>query len=938
MKMFVLISGWLGLLMSTVCVASPATERLAVIADNSIAASDREVHYNAGAKSVVRIKGIQHILIFKFDLDPIRGWRVHRARLYLHAVREHRLRTIGLSTISSDWQEGAGTDKAAEGGSSFSHAVYPHRRWAGEQSDFTDVSFGAGYTRYAFVEVRSQPDDWLEIEVSSHLVAAMLSGASYGLAVSDETGQTRWNNDVHSREDHEFAPYLVVEGEPAGEGPPPGVTVGQVQPEPRAATLRTGAVRLDFTNPSPGEHQSQAFAYRLEMRADGSSDWVEVARYLIPFAEAPGTRQSLTVPGLKPDTRMNFRLTMLDEAGIASAPTVFSGRSSPAKSLPQPLPDMANFARASTTATSVFAVPDTVKVDPISGDLLEVSDDAAYRRHNTVWDGQTVHLMAARNEVVGFQLAIEATGIDSVVVSDWTGDVGVIPASQFRWYRVWWVRDGDQWFPEVALPLNLPPQEPISRQRYTILWGDLLVPKDAVPGEYQGTLTLTVDERTVDIPLRLRVWRLTLPDQPRFVVDLNGYSSVARQFGMRSNTPEGIAIEHAYHRLAHAHRSTLDLLPYSQSGLPQEGWVPPVENEGGTLRIQDWSDYDAHYGPLFDGSAFTEPPGQGTPLHHQYLPFHENYPMPIESHYAANRFDGSYPELIARHALEAPPIEDAFTSAYQQGFKEGVRAFVRHFREQGWTSVEMHCYLNNKYYYKNPDQGGRGTSWWLLDEPMHRDDWRALTFFGRLFKDAVRESDVGIPFRYRCDISRPQWVRDPDAFLPLVDLMVVSREFFRKNQRCLEYQRRYGTSFWHYGTANGIGESNLNAEAWAVKAFLLGADGILPWNTIGTDRSFERPTPTALLYPGKRFGLNSPLASLRLKALRRGQQDVEYLLALAERFSYDREQLAFAVAQRLNLTARTETQFVDDAGSTVFEGLRAEDFFALRQSIAAALE
>ncbi|MBM4086901.1 MAG: hypothetical protein FJ272_19100, partial [Planctomycetes bacterium] len=196
-------------LAAAVSAAEPLSRRLAVIADNSIAAAEKEVDHNAGAKSVLRMKGIQHILVFKFDLAPIRGWRVQRTRLYLHAVREHRLRTIGLSTIASDWQEGAGADKPTDGGSCFTHAVYRSQRWAGEQSDFTDVTFGAGHTLYAFVDLKALPDGWLEIDVPPKLVAAMLSGASYGLAVSDEKGQTMWNNDIHSREQRQFAPYLI---------------------------------------------------------------------------------------------------------------------------------------------------------------------------------------------------------------------------------------------------------------------------------------------------------------------------------------------------------------------------------------------------------------------------------------------------------------------------------------------------------------------------------------------------------------------------------------------------------------------------------------------------------------------------------------------------------------------------------------------------------
>ena len=76
---------------------------------------------------------------------------------------------------------------------------------------------------------------------------------------------------------------------------------------------------------------------------------------------------------------------------------------------------------------------------------------------------------------------------------------------------------------------------------------------------------------------------------------------------------------------------------------------------------------------------------------------------------------------------------------------------------------------------------------------------------------------------------------------------------------------------------------------------------------------------------------------MRLKALRRGEQDVEYLIALARRFGYDREQIAYEVARFLDLRARTEERFVDDAGRTVFESLRPEDFFKLRYAIGTIL-
>ena len=127
------------------------------------------------------------------------------------------------------------------------------------------------------------------------------------------------------------------------------------------------------------------------------------------------------------------------------------------------------------------------------------------------------------------------------------------------------------------------------------------------------------------------------------------------------------------------------------------------------------------------------------------------------------------------------------------------------------------------------------------------------------------------------------------------------------------------------------------SEAWALKAYLMGADGILPWNSIGRMKAFEEPTPTALIYPGKRLGIPKPLASFRLKALRRGQQDVEYLNLLALKTGWDRDQIAHAVMNLIGLKGEEREEYAEDAGRLVFESLSPENFEKLRCSIAQLL-
>jgi hypothetical protein len=830
--------------------ASPV--RLECVADTNVSSFPSERGFNYGASSHARLKGIEMLMLARFDTAPIRGWEVDRATLFLHVDGEDRLRTIGLSTVAVEWEEGQGNGAPADRGATFEWAEHRKRRWGGRQGDFTDAVFTRQGTRAAYSELRRGRDGWIEVDVPGALVEAMAAGASHGLAVSDETGQTRWNNSVHTREQAGFAPYLVVEGSPAALAAPP---------RPRPAPVR--------------------------------------ARPAVP-----------TVVEL------------------------------PRPAVPQPAPR-----RASPTAgLRVWAYGECEKADPITGNLLEEVQLAKApagraRERNTVWDGASVRGAGARGETVAFQLCVEpgtgqAAGVQ-VKPSDLSSPGrGRIPAAAVRLFRDWYVKDGE-WYPEVAVPLAGPfsipdAQNRVPGQRNQSLFVEIQVPRGTPPGVYRGTLNATAQGvASVGVPVVLTVLDFELPDRLSFEVDLNAYGA-----------PGDAETELRYHRLAHEHRATLNILGYSQNGNAYPGYVPPLEGSGQSLRVKDWTEFDRRFGRYFDGSAFAGLPRGSVPVTHAYLPFCEGWPSDIRRHYRFTPTTAAYPDLITEHALRAPPVEEALDETFKQEFQAIVAEFTRHFQAKGWTQTAFQFYLNNKYYYKDPQQGGRGSSWWLLDEPMHRDDWLALRFFGRMFKESVREA-LGPPsprdprMLFRADISRPQWQRD--WLDGLVDLMCVSGEFYSKNDLCMDMKRRQRIEFWHYGTGNDIRASNLTAEAWALKAYLAGGDGLLPWDTIGRDDAYEKPTPTAILYPGARFGLPGPLASLRLKALRRGQLDVEYLVLLAKKRGWSREQTAAAVAPLLDLSVRTRERFIDDAGTPLFDNLSSEQLARVRASVAAAI-
>ena len=88
--------------------------------------------------------------------------------------------------------------------------------------------------------------------------------------------------------------------------------------------------------------------------------------------------------------------------------------------------------------------------------------------------------------------------------------------------------------------------------------------------------------------------------------------------------------------------------------------------------------------------------------------------------------------------------------------------------------------------------------------------------------------------------------------------------------------------------------SNVANRAWSIDAWLFGADSVLPWLAIGPDEAFDKAEAAeqAVFYPGKRFDHNGFVGSLRMKAFRDGQQDVECLILLAKQLGATRKDLA----------------------------------------------
>lgn len=928
------------------------TVRLKCIADTNLSSYPSEVEFNYGRATHLRLKGVEMLALFRFDLGPLKGMHIQRATLFLrYAGAERKLRVLGFSTVAVPWEEGTGAGERKEGECCFKARALNKEDWAWPGSDFTDVSYTAGNTLASYSEITELKDGWISAPVDPRIVQAMVAGVSWGMAVSDETGETHANNDVCSREVAGSEPYLVVEAEKSRLDHAGPIVAVHAEPDVQQADFQHGAIKVTVTAPP------NAFGYAVRAITETADLGTLLPQWVLPLAQ-PGAEQTFVIGDLPPSGSVTLLMAARSETGTLGPQKTLRCKASPALAMPAPLavppPELALAVAPPGGPLQVWAYPDTGKVHPVSGNLLEEvglnayagTPAGSYRAHNAVWAGGRVQLQGARGEIIGFHLVVASdaprTGITVQASERFVNPAdgrSITPGISL--YRDWYVKDSE-WMPEACIPLAGPIAIPASDnaipgQRNQSLFVDLVIPRDAQPGTYVGSISVRAPGvPEVKVAIVLKVNPLVLPDTLSFDVSLNTYGTMGHLFGLNDASPEYLALERSYHRMAHFHRATLAVLGYSHSGNISTGYAPPLEGSGANRRVADWNAWDAHFGPYLDGSAFADLPRPGVPITHMYLPFHEDWPSDIRRYYRYVPSTTRYPDVIVEHALKAPPIEQAMDPAFAQEFKAVLDDFAQHILQKGWTRTRFQLYLNNKYYYRDAALGGRGTSWWLLDEPNHRDDWLALAYFARLLAEARKGWRTQVPIIFREDVSRPQWQRD--TLDGLVDLMVVGGgEFFTRTRRLAQMKQKWGVQFWTYGSCNDVKESNIAEEVWAVRAWLAGADGIVPWQTVGDDAAFDKPEATAILLPGRRFGIEGPIASERLKALRRGEQDVEYLRLLQRAKGWTREQVAAAIAPILHIDAAFVPGSGEDAGTLLVKRASAEDFANMRSAIAAAL-
>jgi hypothetical protein len=534
--------------------------------------------------------------------------------------------------------------------------------------------------------------------------------------------------------------------------------------------------------------------------------------------------------------------------------------------------------------TRVFVLDDSVKMSA-DGRLLSLVELEGYSVSNPAWNGKVVTLEGARREMVAFQVMIQsgtgATQRAGLELTDLSSDAGgVIPADRFSTFREWYVpvtvpsvspggSAGRGEYPDALIPAATPgwglPVD-VAAGRTQGIWVDCAIPDGARAGIYRGTLTVRSGERTLArLGVQLTVHDFAIPVERhlRWRIGYSGWESVPERLGVPEGSPEWLHLEEDLYRLVWEGHRAVPTTHYHGIRLPTRG-------SGEDLSI-DWSGFDRRFGRYLDGSAFTD----RQPINVFSLPINpaRGWPVAVPSD----------PSKLGAATLTA-----------------ASRLTARHWDEKGWRLADAFAYVADE---PGPD-GYAGIR--AACAAIRRGDPRirtAVAFYEDFSGNARRlvEEFSGLVTAW-------------DVAADHVDLSAL-RSAQARGDSVGVYQ---GGEPYLGGEA--LDDDGLALTTWPWIAWRYGLDSLFLYNMTEWDyarlsrakvewaggkreiwenplnQSWATNSQGVLVYPGPYVGIRGVVPSIRLKQIRRGMQDYEYLWMVARG---GRRAMADDVARRL---------------------------------------
>jgi hypothetical protein len=521
----------------------------------------------------------------------------------------------------------------------------------------------------------------------------------------------------------------------------------------------------------------------------------------------------------------------------------------------------------------VWAIDDgeKIKKDDIDNPLAE-------DYNNAVWKDSTIHLFGAGNEIIAFQLIIQAESggakdVD-VKVNDLVNGNAVIPGSESgssdpfdyngryielftehylnvtkRTPPLWFYLPGAApsnyytgWLPDCLIPFSAPEGKGgspfyIPGNSNQGIWVDIYIPRNAGWGTYKGDVEITVSGKEfLILNLSLEVYNFTLPDSTH-IRNMFGHLpwDVAKRHGVTYNNTAFFSLDAKYHQMAHRHRMNL------------------------AEEVRNLSLMNMFHRKYLTGELYS--PGNG------YSGPGEN----IGNNTFSIGYGGSFPDEYG----------GSVNNMNQSDWWAGSDAWASWFRDNA-PGVEIHKYLfPDEPDWKGP-AGALGTG--SMDTIKMQSEWT--------------HSNPGIGSTIPCLVTN----KIKQVLIGYVDFWSVSSEEATTGNTAEQVasERSNGHKYGIYnGYRPGNGAVILDGDAvefrimpWIVWKYKIDqyfywgvdfwqqtdvfSDPLTYDNQVNGDGTFFYPGEDHLYFNQNR-GLAGPFASIRAKNWRRGAQDYEYL-------------------------------------------------------------
>ena len=560
------------------------------------------------------------------------------------------------------------------------------------------------------------------------------------------------------------------------------------------------------------------------------------------------------------------------------------------------------WANDSIPTWSISILPSSVRIDPSSNRIYDQpyttrnGQENLLLKENWVYNGKVASLKAARGEYVSFQLVLtnetekplKGIEVSMKPFKNNKEQINILPEMFLEWAVEVKSKStgypkaslGTGWYPDALIPFKYiqqgnqslkvnawtyPLQLPdfnnrIDHQKSQIIWVDQYIPFEktaAKSGLYSTRISVTIDGVTQSIPVDLNVWDFAIPNENLLKASLQHEGFVS---GM--NEKQELEI--------------YQLMKRNRVGVMDPTYKPDMKKSGRTLSI-DWKKFDDRLKKYLTGEAFTKAygyeygPGYGTPVETFLLPFDV---------YGKHDTRG-WPD-IGKPAVERNTENKAAYINVIHSVRNHLKPLINP------TTTDVTVYLNG------------------LDESYFPEAWDRMAYYGNLFKKEYPEAEFRVDGGYT------------DTAMQVIENAISSWAVhtIEFNEKRFDKYAKMGIKQWLYGPM--IYESKVNSwvgsstftdlplvndraiswSAWKYKAHSwiswgIGAGWKAGWydsetwksandggNADGYDEKKMNGNGMVLYSGGIIPNVTGPCPSIRLKTMRDGVQEYEYMKML----------------------------------------------------------